>query len=194
MSSAPSYGSFLATPASEVEQAFGNYLAKYRKSYATKSEYNHRLQVFTNNYHTIMNHNMVNAVGEGFTMGVTAFADMTLEEFKMRNGYKASLKKSSNPKYIAVNDVPDSVDWREKNAVTPVKNQGSCGSCWAFSATGSIEGANAIKTGNLISLSEQQLVDCSTAQGNEGCNGGLMDFAFTYAESAKLETEDDYSY
>jgi len=90
--------------------------------------------------------------------------------------------------------VPDSVDWRTKGAVTPVKNQGQCGSCWAFSSTGSMEGRYQIAGNTLTSFSEQQFVDCSTKQGNQGCNGGLMDQAFTYAESTKIETEADYAY
>jgi C1A family cysteine protease len=141
-----------------------------------------------------MNHNMMNSEEEGFTMGMTQFSDMSLAEFKKMLGYRPEMKKSSNPKYLSPNGVPDSVDWREKNAVTDVKNQGQCGSCWSFSTTGSVEGINAITTGSLVSLSEQQLVDCSTPEGNQGCNGGLMDQAFTYIESNKLETEGDYPY
>jgi C1A family cysteine protease len=194
MNALPSSSSFLAQGHDEVTLAFNNYLAKYGKSYATKEEYNYRLEQFKNTYHSIMHHNMMNG-NDGYTMTLNKFSDYSPAEFKKMMGYKASLYKPSNA-VVHLDDttLPASVDWRTSGAVTPVKNQGQCGSCWSFSATGAVEGINKIKSGTLLSFSEQQLVDCSGSYGNMGCNGGLMDYAFSYLQKYKSELESDYSY
>jgi len=139
-----------------------------------------------------------NAKGHKYKLGINEFADMTLEEFTMthmglpKGSAWGNLPHLGTHKYNG--SAPDSVDWRDQGAVSDVKNQGQCGSCWAFSTTGSLEGAWQIATGNLVSLSEQQLVDCSKSFGNNGCNGGLMDNGFKYVEQTDLCTEDSYPY
>merc|ERR1712093_61272 len=108
--------------------------------------------------------------------------------------YQADQKKANPVKVFSTTSVPSSVDWTTKGAVTPVKNQGQCGSCWAFSTTGSTEGAYQIATGKLLSFSEQELVDCAGSYGNQGCNGGLMDDGFKYLEAKGDALEATYSY
>uniref|UniRef100_A0A5F4W055 Peptidase C1A papain C-terminal domain-containing protein n=1 Tax=Callithrix jacchus TaxID=9483 RepID=A0A5F4W055_CALJA len=132
-----------------------------------------------------------------FTMAVNAFEDMTSEEFRQvmndfQNHKPRNGKVFQEPLF---HEAPRSVDWRERGYVTPVKNQGQCGSCWAFSATGALEGQMCRKTGKLVSLSEQNLVDCSGPQGNQGCDGGLMNYAFQYVqENGGLDSEESYPY
>merc|ERR1719327_1955006 len=126
-------------------------------------------------------------------MGINQFSDWTAEERSKLTGTKVEMKKEWNIKKLDASNLSDSVDWRTKGAVTPVKNQAQCGSCWSFSTTGALEGAHFVASGNLVSLSEQQFVDCDTVA-DQGCNGGLMDNAFEYAETHPVMTESDYPY
>merc|ERR1711964_290581 len=124
---------------------------------------------------------------------INEFGDLTNQEFTAKYlGYIPRSNQNEIMETADIKDVPDSVDWTTKDVVTPVKNQGSCGSCWAFSTTGSLESAYAIKNKKLVSLSEQQLVDCSKK--NQGCGGGLMDLAFAYIKTNGIESEADYKY
>jgi C1A family cysteine protease len=174
-----------------MERHYLNYLAEHGKSYATKEEYLFRLAEFTRKMKIVESHNAKNT--DDATVAVNHMSDWTDDEYKAILGYKG--KKARNTTvFEGSNDIPASVNWVEQGAVTPVKNQGQCGSCWSFSATGSMEGRYQIKNGELLSFSEQQLVDCSKTQGNMGCNGGLMDYAFTYAETNMMETEEQYPY
>lgn len=127
-------------------------------------------------------------------MGENQFMDLTSEEYKaLYTGLNP--KTERNPKHLlGVEGVAASIDWRQKGAVAPIKDQGQCGSCWAFSAVGALEGASALFGSGLQSFSEQQLVDCSAPQGNAGCNGGWMDNAFKYVIANGISTEDQYPY
>jgi C1A family cysteine protease len=183
-------------------KVFKKWQKHFGKSYASFEEEAHRFSVFTDNWKNIHTHN--NRHEATYTLGLNQFADLNGDEFKVYvHGSKGSClmpgKKSVNAlsqkKNLNMIQLPASVDWTTKGVVTPVKNQGQCGSCWAFSTTGSIESRYAIAHGKLTSLSEQQLVDCSGSYGNMGCNGGLMDSAFKYVEaSGGLCSESEYPY
>jgi len=162
--------------------------------YSTKSEHDKRFEIFKTNMDKITEHNKGD---HSWKMGITQFSDMTPEEFKSYVSCGSMKHKPSKTMFDAPKDwnktVASSIDWVAKGAVTPVKNQGQCGSCWAFSTTGAIEGRSFISSGELISLSEQDLVDCSKQ--NSGCNGGLMDYGFAFVESNEgLCTETEYPY
>ena len=177
------------------EERFDQWRQAHARNY-TAAEYVQRLQVFADNVDKIEHHN---AAGHTWTMRLNEYSDLSPEEFADRFGLGSrrfpKRTEEHNVEALDVNAAPASVDWRTKGAVTPVKNQGQCGSCWAFSTTGSTEGAHFLSTGKLVSLSEQQLVDCSAEYGNEGCNGGIMDNGFRYIIGNKgIDTEASYPY
>jgi len=169
-----------------------------QKTYST-DEFIQRWEVWRGNRQYIEHHNRQN---KSFVLAMNKFGDLTNQEFKqMFNGlnYNHEVNTMTHMHSAIVppqlRDLPASFDWRTKGAVAEVKDQGQCGSCWSFSATGSTEGAHFLKTGELVSLSEQNLVDCSSSYGNMGCNGGLMDYAFQYIIDNKgIDTEKSYPY
>ena len=172
-----------------VHSDFSAFEAQYGKNYLA-SERAFRAKVYEYNMKWAAK---VNAEGHPYTVGATPFADMTNTEFAISKLCGCMIKpKMTKPATPIMEKAVEEIDWREKGAVTPVKNQASCGSCWAFSATGSLEGGNFVANGKLISLSEQQLVDCDPQ--SSGCGGGLMDYAFEYVMAHGLCTEEDYPY
>ncbi|XP_063690221.1 cathepsin F-like [Bolinopsis microptera] len=181
----------LTSPTFEV------FMLKHERVYETEEEHNVRYWTF---YKNMAKWELYNKAEQGTaTYGMNQFADLTEEEFSkhylspVTSKGMNMLNSLPEAEEVDVADTPAEMDWRTKNAVTPVKNQGQCGSCWAFSTTGNIEGRWAIKNGTLVSLSEQELVDCDKV--DLGCNGGLPFQA--YAEIMRLgglETEEDYPY
>jgi len=185
----------------DYSDSWEEFKGKYEKSYETQDEEDYRQTVWNSNIASISSHNAEADEGlHEFSLGENEFADMTSDEitayFNGLNTQDSSLSAGvSFQSDVRLQDLPDGVDWRQNGTVTPVKNQKMCGSCWAFSATGSLEGQHALKTGKLVSLSEQNLVDCSKKEGNNGCFGGLMDKAFKYVkDNGGIDTEASYPY
>jgi C1A family cysteine protease len=180
--------SVLATPLDD----FDVFCRTFNKSYSTAEEHYHRRQIFAANLRYI---NDFNAKSKDVQLGMNNFGDLSYAEWSstyIAGGcYRSQNTQGGEPLNV---DVPVSIDWRTKGAVTPVKNQGQCGSCWAFSTTGALEGIEFISSGQLVSLSEQELVDCSK-NGNYGCSGGFMETAFRWIiQNGGLCKGADYPY
>ncbi|KAF8769219.1 hypothetical protein HU200_006723 [Digitaria exilis] len=184
----------------EAREMYDLWLAEHGRAYNALGERDRRFRVFWDNLRFVDAHN-ARAGEHGYTLGMNQFADLTNEEFRAAYLGAALSAQAGNGtvgeryRHDGVEALPDSVDWREKGAIAPIKNQGQCGSCWAFSAVSTVESINQLVTGELITLSEQELVECSTNGGNSGCNGGLMDSAFAFIiQNGGIDTEADYPY
>ncbi|CAF3392478.1 unnamed protein product [Rotaria socialis] len=188
-----------------IDNLWANFKKGYNIGYNATAEEIHRFKIFANHVKMIIKHNVEHDLGlHTFRLGINKFATLTNEEFRQQyNGYrrpKDSRKQYSDIRHSHIfsasyTTLPVSIDWRDRGIVTPVKDQAQCGSCWAFSTTGALEGFHARSSGKLVSLSEQQLVDCSSHWGNNGCNGGLMDNAFKYVHENKgIDDESTYPY
>ncbi|KAL6655307.1 hypothetical protein ACP70R_006133 [Stipagrostis hirtigluma subsp. patula] len=185
---------------------FEQWVSRHRRLYANAGEKQRRFEIYRRNVELI---ETFNSLSTGYKLADNKFADLTNEEFRAkvlglgpqsRTGHTSAastmtcVDREAPEDYSDYSDdLPTSVDWRAKGAVGPVKNQGTCGSCWAFSAVAAIEGINQIKNGKLVSLSEQELVDCDSQA--LGCAGGYMSWAFEFIMKNKgLTTEENYPY
>eukprot|EP00922_Rhytidocystis_sp_ex-Travisia-forbesii_P020403 GHVS01030022.1.p1 GENE.GHVS01030022.1~~GHVS01030022.1.p1 ORF type:complete len:499 (+),score=97.65 GHVS01030022.1:23-1498(+) len=180
---------------SDFEEEFSLFVKTFGKLYDTATRHL-RYAIFKKNVYFLHSHN---SQGKTYKVRMNQFGDLTYEEFKANYlGLKPkrhSLGVDLSLLEVVDADVPKNWDWKEKGCVSEVKDQKQCGSCWAFSTTGALEGANCAQGGKLLDLSEQQLVDCAQAEGNEGCDGGEMDSGFQYVIDNKgICAEQDYGY
>lgn len=185
----------VAAMAAPHHTAWVDFKSKFARTYKGE-EHERRFAAFLSN---LMHIEAENAKNHSYKLGVNQFSDMTNDEFRHHLGFKKGAQGvlSNTAAHLGTHTyngeaLADSVDWVDKGSVTPVKDQGDCGSCWSFSATGSLEGAWEVATGKLVGMSEQELMDCSKE--NDACDGGSMDPAFDYLKSASLCTEKSYPY
>jgi len=196
---------------------FKKWMKDFNKEYKSIEEYTKRMTIWIENHLFIEKHNKKTNPKPSYTLGHNHFSDLTFQEYRQYNKLgihspgivtnrgeeekesstsvsRRRMEEENGGNIIEDDELPTNVNWVEKGGVVPVKNQGMCGSCWAFSAVGAIEGAHYVDTGSLVSLSEQQLVDCDKS--DMGCSGGLMDNAFTYDETTAsgICSEEDYPY
>ncbi|XP_061375419.1 zingipain-2-like [Gastrolobium bilobum] len=176
-----------------MRKRFESWLKQNDRQYKDSEEWEVRFGIYQANVQIIECYNSQN---HSYNLTDNKFADLTNEEFKnIYMGFGTRLLSHTGFRYHEQGDLPQSKDWRKEGAVTDIKDQGHCGSCWAFSAVAAVEGINKIKSGNLVSLSEQELVDCDVKNGNQGCEGGLMETAFTFiTNNGGLTTTKDYPY
>ena len=175
-----------------AKEKFSYFKSQFNKVYSSVEKELVALESFISNEKIILEHNSGNHT---YTLGHNEFSDLTWDAFKAIYLRAPMPVKEKKNVVVMPAATADAVDWVSKGAVTPVKNQGQCGSCWAFSTTGSLEGAYKLAGNPLTSLSEQDLVSCASSSGNQGCNGGLMDDAFTWIKSNKgLCSEASYPY
>lgn len=174
--------------------------AQHGKVYQNQTEMNYRRAVWEKNLLMLLRHNQEASAGKhSFTLGLNHLADMTAEEINERlNGLKVEEPldlRNNTHRTINALSLPTSVDWRKSGLVGPVRNQGLCGSCWAFSSLGALEGQMKKHTGVLIMLSPQNLVDCSSNEGNLGCRGGYITKAYSYIiHNLGVDSENSYPY
>ena len=171
--------------------AFHAYNRRHGKSHGSKEEFAYRFSIYQDNKKYIKAHNKKQST---FTLGENQFTDLTFEEFSSKYLSQRVVSNEVFGLQTPFLGKAEKVDWRQKGVVTGVKDQESCGSCWAFSATGSLESAYALANKELLEFSESELIDCSTSYGNDGCNGGLMNQAFKYVIDHKIGLESDYPY
>ncbi|XP_076239458.1 cathepsin L [Calliopsis andreniformis] len=189
-----------------VKEEWTTFKMEHNKVYKSDVEERFRMKIFMDNKHKIAKHNGNYEMKKvSYKLKMNKYGDMLHHEFvNTLNGFNKSINTQLRSERLPIGaafiepaniELPNIVDWRESGAVTPIKDQGHCGSCWSFSATGALEGQHFRRTGVLVSLSEQNLVDCSGKYGNNGCNGGLMDQAFQYIkDNGGLDTENTYPY
>ncbi|CAA0372453.1 Papain-like cysteine peptidase superfamily [Arabidopsis thaliana x Arabidopsis arenosa] len=198
---ATSRGSLFEASAIEKHE---QWMARFNRVYSDETEKRNRFNIFKKNLEFVQNFNMNNNIT--YKVDINEFSDLTDEEFRAthtglvvpeaitRISTLSSGKNTVPFRYGNVSDTGESMDWRQEGAVTPVKYQGRCGGCWAFSAVAAVEGITKITKGELVSLSEQQLLDCDRDY-NQGCRGGIMSKAFEYIiKNQGITTEDNYPY
>merc|ERR1711909_46588 len=181
---------------------FAKFQQEHNKEYKTRAEHNHRFNVFAENVRKINEHN---SAGHSYQKGINQFSDLTDAEFKAQylGGYKglaapAGKTTSEQPARKAIKDLPAPVDWRDAGAVTDVKNQGQCGSCWAFATTEMIESYAQISSQEMVELSTQQVTSCTpnptSCGGVGGCKGSIAQLGYNYIQLFGHTTEESWPY